>query len=520
MLQTSTGDFLASIGTYGFINGYTFKATAAGTLTGFVSGSDSNSTYCSTPYDESATVTVTVASNCSQAVPTPIPSAPGCPVQGWTPGEKKAAIIVAAASTVIGTGITIPTIAAAICVGLTGPAAAVCIAAINFTGWGISSANIILGAFGAIDPPDPNFMVIAQPMIPTYTPIAAQPGITPALAAALNALNTSNIQAIAYAQAAITSGNRASGAANAGNAFWESAQFQAEQGYSNMLIELIQAEPGLLASLQNAWRAGGYGAVTITTAQVLANETAILQNGLPASVVQMLTQAGVDSATIALVQNYVDAMDVTTVASTFPAQLTNPSLVSAVQNFIDTIVIPVGPGLCVPFPVTLEAPAGPNGAFITLTSSDPSKVTLAPGNVNSTIIFIPAGATTPDRRMPEVCGVNFGSATVTALGGGLSSSQVVQVTAALSFAPASVTMTSTRQDRLTLNLSAPAPVGGVTVNLSSDNPGVAAVPATVTIPANAISVIVPVTGVAAGSTLIHASALPNVPDTVASVTVM
>jgi hypothetical protein len=59
----------------------------------------------------------------------------------------------------------------------------------------------------------------------------------------------------------------------------------------------------------------------------------------------------------------------------------------------------------------------------------------------------------------------------------------------------------------------------VTVNLSSDNPGVATVPATVTIPANNTSVNVPVTGVAVGATLIHASALPNVPDTTISVTV-
>jgi hypothetical protein len=91
---------------------------------------------------------------------------------------------------------------------------------------------------------------------------------------------------------------------------------------------------------------------------------------------------------------------------------------------------------------------------------------------------------------------------------------------ALSFTLASVTMTTSTQDRLTLNLAAPAPAAGLTVNLSSTNPGVANVPATVTIPANSTSVIVPVTGVAAGSTSIHASALPNVPDTIISVTVI
>ena len=182
--------------------------------------------------------------------------------------------------------------------------------------------------------------------------------------------------------------------------------------------------------------------------------------------------------------------------------------------------VTVGPGLCAPFPVTLATPAGAGGVFGTLTSSDPSKVVLPPANGASTTFFIQPGATASTRTAPYVCGVNFGSATITATASGLqSASQTVQVSATLSFSAASVTMTTTRQARLTLNLSAPAPVGGVTVNLSSDNPGVATVPATVTIPANNTSVNVPVTGVAVGATLIHASALPNVPDTTISVTV-
>jgi hypothetical protein len=170
----------------------------------------------------------------------------------------------------------------------------------------------------------------------------------------------------------------------------------------------------------------------------------------------------------------------------------------------------VSPGLCVPFPVSLGTAAGSNGAFLTLTTSDPTTVALGPGIVSPTItLFIPAGATTPNQRTPEVCGVNVGSATVTASGATLSSSNVVmvQVIATLTFAQPSVTGTTTAQARVTLSLSGPAPAGGVTVNLSSDNPAVATVPSTVTIPANTTSVVVPITGVAAGSTTIHAIGL-------------
>jgi hypothetical protein len=190
---------------------------------------------------------------------------------------------------------------------------------------------------------------------------------------------------------------------------------------------------------------------------------------------------------------------------------------------LPAIILPgnltVGPGLCTPIPATLALTAGPNGDFITLTSSNPSTLAFSPGNAGSTQIFVPAGSLTPDRRTAQVCGITFGSALITASDGVSTASQTVTVAATLAFTPATVTMTMARQYRITLNLSAPAPTGGVTVNLTSDNPVVASVPPIITIPANATSVIVPVTGIATGSTLIHANALPSVPDNTANVTV-
>ena len=179
------------------------------------------------------------------------------------------------------------------------------------------------------------------------------------------------------------------------------------------------------------------------------------------------------------------------------------------------------PGQIADFPFSLSAPAGPGGAFIVLTTSDPTKVALSPTGGSSIIIFIPAGSTVPDRRPPSVYGINFGSATITATGDGSQSfSQVIQVTATLSFAQASFAINlNGRENRITLNMSAPAPAGGVTINLSSENPNVATVPATVFIPSGATSQTVSLTGVSLGSTTIHASALPNVPDAAAAVNV-
>ncbi|MDQ6739559.1 MAG: putative Ig domain-containing protein, partial [Actinomycetota bacterium] len=136
-----------------------------------------------------------------------------------------------------------------------------------------------------------------------------------------------------------------------------------------------------------------------------------------------------------------------------------------------------------------------------------------------TISFIiPAGQTAPNVT-PKVYGVDFGSAAITAAAFGFDTvAQKVQVTANLSFFPAGVNIDPGTTKSLTLILSAVPPTG-LTVNLSSDNTGVATVPASVTFSAGVGTVSVPVTGVGTGSALIHASALPNVPDTTASVTV-
>jgi hypothetical protein len=164
--------------------------------------------------------------------------------------------------------------------------------------------------------------------------------------------------------------------------------------------------------------------------------------------------------------------------------------------------------------VTLTHAAPSGGVFVTLTSSNTSIATLSTANV-----FIPQGATT-SVAIPKVIGVTFGSVTITATAFGLvGDSETVQVTATLSYFPATISISGTATQKVALTLSASAPAGGLTVNLSSDNSSVATVPPTVNFGTGASSVTVPVTGVSGGSTTIHASALPNVPDTTASVTV-
>ena len=80
------------------------------------------------------------------------------------------------------------------------------------------------------------------------------------------------------------------------------------------------------------------------------------------------------------------------------------------------------------------------------------------------------------------------------------------MTLTLSFTPAtSFAVIAGRTSNITLNLSSPAPAGGLTLNTSIDNTAFATVPSTVFVAAGTTSVQVPVTGVAVGNTTIRAS---------------
>ena len=181
--------------------------------------------------------------------------------------------------------------------------------------------------------------------------------------------------------------------------------------------------------------------------------------------------------------------------------------------------VSVAPNQTVPFPIALPSPVTAVGQLITLSSSDPSTLTIYPDR-----LVIWQGSTAPSLT-PTVTGVKAGFATITASPYGLSSaSQQVQVTSGgstpvtMSFSPASLTINGTGTQNLTLNLSAPAPASGLAVTLSSTNSSVATVPGTVGFAPNAASVSVPVTAVSNGSTTITASAT-GVSNATAGVTV-
>jgi hypothetical protein len=189
------------------------------------------------------------------------------------------------------------------------------------------------------------------------------------------------------------------------------------------------------------------------------------------------------------------------------------------------IILPSGvtvtPGQTINFPVTLANPAPAGGVFVSISSSDASKVT-----VSSAAVLISQGATTS--RWPlQITGIASGTASISASAFNLTGDTVVvQVGSGaaapmMSFSPSSLTVAGNGvTQNVTLALPALAPAGGLTASLSSSNPSVATVPPTATFAAGTGAANIPVTSVAAGSAIIHAMAPPTYSDVTANVTVV
>jgi hypothetical protein len=214
-----------------------------------------------------------------------------------------------------------------------------------------------------------------------------------------------------------------------------------------------------------------------------------------------------------------------TVSGSTTINATSPTMASgtAVVNYTEpaTILLSATPvnvpkGQQVPFPVNLSvAPPPTGGVLITLASSNVGEVKISP-----TTVVIQGGATAPTTQ-PVISGVNLGSVTITATATGYPTvTQTVNCVETVTFYPTTVSMPFTTSRRYTwLMLSGTAPAGGLTLNLTSDNPAVATVPATITIPAGATEVQLTPIGVSNGTTTIHASLPPLIPDSTFTVVI-
>ncbi len=212
-----------------------------------------------------------------------------------------------------------------------------------------------------------------------------------------------------------------------------------------------------------------------------------------------------------------------TPAPVTPAPVTPAPVTPAPVTPAPVILLPSGvtiaPGQQVAFPATLTNSAPPGGVFISLSSSDSSKVTIQP-----TSVFIASGATTSDAPV-RITGISFGTAAISASAynstGDTKTVQVAGGSAALSFSPQSITLAGSDTQYVKLSLLDAVPPGGLLVNLSSNNPAVARVQQRAGFyPDGSAIGQIPIVAVGPGTTVIRAGAPPNFPDTFLTVTVI
>lgn len=167
------------------------------------------------------------------------------------------------------------------CGGLSGASVGLGIAGVvniwNPGGWLALGGGALTGLTGHIvcdiDPPDPNFTVIAKPhkpdpLIPPI-PDDNKWGSEP-VRNAMTALNTNAARSVVTAEAMVHCIERAAGAKQAGNAYWEARQRQCASDYAAQLAQLYTNQKSIRTWLLRALQDWGVRSRTLTTEQIRA----------------------------------------------------------------------------------------------------------------------------------------------------------------------------------------------------------------------------------------------------------
>jgi hypothetical protein len=167
-----------------------------------------------------------------------------------------------------------------------------------------AAAEAAWASYLGTEPVDPNFTQIAQPQVESPAAMTDQGGVSPAIVTSSNALISDYAEIDALGTAISVSINRAQGAANANNDYWENAQVQAGNTYTEELGVAYGKLPALDSAYVNALNAAGIN-TDLTPAQVAAFAQSVTAGGVPASINSAMAQFGADPTIIALADSLI-----------------------------------------------------------------------------------------------------------------------------------------------------------------------------------------------------------------------
>ncbi len=243
------------------------------------------------------------------------------------------------------------------------------------------------------------------------------------------------------------------------------------------------------------------GTVTLGAPAPAGGLAVTLTSGTPANVTiapATLTIAAGQS-TVAFTYTGVAAGNATLTATAAGYQ-TGTVMTTATAAQVSLGLIPnVAPAQMQSIALSLATAAPAGGTTVTFTIANPSIATVTQTS------FVPAGQFTPAAN-PQVTGVLIGTTTVTANAPGYApATRQVVVTVTATINPSTTNLNLTTSTNTILQISAPAPPGGIVFTLVSDDPTIASVPASVTLVKGATSANLTITGRKDGTTTIRAT---------------
>jgi hypothetical protein len=288
-VSSSGGDFTTVISFYNSPQSFSYKATQSNdTLTGVNIGADG---------DESCTLSAMVTNS-----------------PKYTPAQKAQFTNLSNQANELAADLAIVT---ALCAPIALVPGATPVSIMCVTGFGVDSGLAwklsAKYAMLAADPPDPNYMQIAVPVIPPVPTVKAGPGLPAPVAAAQNELVSDMAELDGIQGALITSINRASGAQLANNAYWYKLQSQAVSTYSDSLSGYLARAAAAANALQRALVAAG-ATYSITVSEAVDFEAYVASNGLPTEVIDALKSLGASQTDIENFTNIAIVQDVNALA--------------------------------------------------------------------------------------------------------------------------------------------------------------------------------------------------------------
>jgi hypothetical protein len=170
------------------------------------------------------------------------------------------------------------------------------------------------------DPADPNYTSIAVPTPPAVSLPSTNSTWTAAEIANYNAWHAVIVteeQIVGLSQAEITSVNRAEGAHEAGNTYWEQQQLGALKRYTVLEAFDLQLLLVQIAQFEAAYAKSGFPDFMISVDQATQFEVGIAANGLPSDLQQQLTTLGIGADGLPLLQKAFSSFDPNTVSGDF-----------------------------------------------------------------------------------------------------------------------------------------------------------------------------------------------------------